>query len=171
MSREPIDAPKAMFVTEGEYSSYPVNAKINSETFDNDIDLPKQSLDKTFELESPYNHKRSSLHSIAPQPHMKGVIDNILWTGCSNITYNCRSTPRSTRGYRPSDLANMIKQDVLLKYGLKDDIILALNEENENKQTLANWVDDIKMLIESNGMDTVFRVLTSESEKDYLLED
>ena len=55
----------------------------------------------------------------------------------------------------------MQEQDKVLKKGVAEDLKLTLINENENKdntQTVSGWIDEIKFLIKTNGMDSVFRI-------------
>ena len=61
LSREPMEAPKAMVVTEKDHPNHVVNFENDTEKFDNDMGLPRQSLDQKFELKSPYINRRSSV--------------------------------------------------------------------------------------------------------------
>lgn len=51
----------------------------------------------------------------------------------------------------------MQEQDKLLKKGVPEEMRLTLIDKNEkDTQTLSSWIDEIKFLIETNGMDSFF---------------
>ena len=55
----------------------------------------------------------------------------------------------------------MQEQDKVLKKGVTENSKLTLingNENKDNTRTVSNWKDEIKFLIKTNGMDSVFRV-------------
>ena len=64
----------------------------------------------------------------------------------------------------------MQRQDTALKQGVNDELKLTLlDEKNEGKQTVSGWIDEIKSLLEMNGMDTVFRIWDTGYDEEYLL--
>ena len=71
--------------------------------------------------------------------------------------------------FRPNDIGSMQKQDVILKTGVSDELKLALlDEDKDNQQTISGWIDSVKMIIENNGMDTVFRIWDDTSTEIYM---
>ena len=55
---------------------------------------------------------------------------------------------------------------------LSEDLKLTLIDENENKdntQTVSGWIDEIKFLIKTNSMDSVFRVENGIDQENYML--
>ena len=104
-------------------------------------------------------------------PRVGGVEGNIAWTGGSNISPS--DGPRDVRCFRPTDFRSMQEQDKVLKQGIADNLKLTLIDENENKdntQTVSGWIDEVKFLIETNGMDTVFRIFDWKSKEIYMLD-
>lgn len=66
-------------------------------------------------------------------------------------------SPQDVRCFRPTNFQSMHEQDKLLRKGVPEEMKLTLVNENEkDTQTVSLWIDEIKFLIETNGMDTVF---------------
>ena len=103
-------------------------------------------------------------------PRVGGIEDGIVWTGGSRN--DPTNAPRDVRCYRPTDFRSMQEQDKVLKKGVADDLKLTLIDENDNKdnnQTVSGWIDEIKFLIETNGMDSVFRIDNGITPENYML--
>lgn len=104
-------------------------------------------------------------------PRVGGVEGNIAWTGGSNVRLS--SIPKDVRCFRPTDFRSRQEQDKVLKQGIAEELKLTLIDENESKgntQTVSGWIDEIKFLIETNGMDTVFRIYDWNSREIYMLD-
>ena len=103
-------------------------------------------------------------------PRIGGIEDGIAWTGGSGS--NSANAPRDVRCFRPTDFRSMQEQDKALKKGVAEDLKLTLIDENDNKdnnQTVSGWIDEIKFLIETNGMDSVFRIEDGIKPENYML--
>lgn len=102
--------------------------------------------------------KTSTLSAMSPVlPRVGGIEGGIVWTDGSYS--NLANAPRDVRCFRPTDFCSMQEQYKVFKKGVSDDLKLTLVDENENKdntQTVSGWIDKIKFLIETNGMDSVF---------------
>ena len=119
---------------------------------------------------SPLGHQSPMLNAATIKaPRVGGIEGNIAWTGGSNINPN--DSPKDVRCFRPTDFRSLQEQDKVLKQGIVDNLKLTLIDENENKdntQTVSGWIDEVKFLIETNGMDTVFRIFDWKSKKLYV---
>ena len=122
----------------------------------------------------PTNIPRSMPNVAAPsviKPRVGNVEGGIAWTGGSNVPRRANIVPRDVRCFRPTDFRSMQEQDKLLKQGVPEEMKLTLVDENEkDSQTVSAWIDEVKFLIETNGMDTVFRIYNVYAREIYMFD-
>lgn len=81
------------------------------------------------------------------------------------------SGPLDVLCYRPEDFKSMQKQHESLKAGLEPSKRLELPSGNSKGIALTTWIQEIKLMIETKGFDTVFRVFDPQRNVEvYLLE-
>ena len=102
-------------------------------------------------------------------PRVGGQHGKVFWIGGSNITLPVR--PKSDYALRPEDYKGLMNTEDTCKAGLSARFRLDVRGKNTNVN-LTSWIDYILQYMEERGMDTVFRILNSNTTREtYLLED
>ena len=108
----------------------------------------------------------TSLPSI---PCVGGIDASILWTGGSTV--NRSTEPVDILCYRPVEFSSKQKQMIALKEGLDEARRLELPNDSNKTISLISLIQEIKLLVETRGFDTVFRLVSPDSlSETYLLE-
>lgn len=93
------------------------------------------------------------------------------WVGGSNLGSQSMRAPLDVLCYRPEDFKSMQKQHESLKAGLEPPKRLELPSGNNKGIALTTWIQEVKLMIETKGFDTVFRVFDPKKNVEvYLLE-
>ena len=96
----------------------------------------------------------------ASDPRVGGISAQTPWVGGSNLSTKKPTAPYDVLCYRPADFRSMQKQHELLKAGLPESRRLELTDMNkETSVSLMTWLEELKLMLETKGLDTVFRVV------------
>ena len=96
----------------------------------------------------------STATSLPSIPRVGGIDGSTPWTGGSAVI---RSTePVDILCYRPVEFSSKQKQMIALKEGLDESRRLDLPSDSSKTISLISWIQEIKLLIETRGFDTVF---------------
>lgn len=107
-----------------------------------------------------------------PKPKTGGIDDGIPWVG--GDPSKSSTTPVDILCYRPSDFRSKQRQHDALKQGLDEARRLELPGGSENKSSLVTWIQEMKLLCQNRGFDTVFYIKVSRNGTDefkYLMSD
>jgi hypothetical protein len=97
-------------------------------------------------------------------PRVGGIDNGVPWVGGSALTGQGRTSPLDILCYRPSDFRSKQRQYEALKAGLEASRRLELGDnKKDHVMSLVAWIQEIKLLVETRGFDTVFRVTNSAS--------
>jgi hypothetical protein len=89
-------------------------------------------------------------------------VNEVAWTGGSNITANQLSEPKGINAYRPmTDFRSLRATMEACQKPLEESKRLDTADAKTNKITFISWMNCIKANVETRGMDTVFRVMDS----------
>jgi hypothetical protein len=102
--------------------------------------------------------------TVTDAPRIGGVNDNVAWTGGSNLQR--LSDAGNISCFRPTAFRDRQRMEENVKKGLPEDRRLDLDEK---KITPMVFIKEFRRLVESNGFDTVFRVVNSSGAEIYLL--
>ena len=102
--------------------------------------------------------KNDKSNNLVISPIVGGIMKCVTWNGGSNNPAYTNTAPHNIQCFRPTDISSMQRQDTQLKEGVGDELKLDLLNKNRYGQTVYDWIDEVKNLIEINGMDTVFKI-------------
>ena len=109
----------------------------------------------------------ATIVSLPPVPRVGGIDGSTPWTGGSEL--DPRTSPLDILCYRPLDFTAKQKQMIALKEGLEESRRLDLPNDTGKTISLVSWIQEVKLLVETRGFDTVFRLVSGLSET-YLLD-
>jgi hypothetical protein len=97
-----------------------------------------------------------------PAPRVGSIDNGVPWVGGSGLTGQLRTAPLDILCYRPSDFRSKQRQYESLKAGLEVSRRLELGDnKKDHAMSLVAWIQEIKLLVETRGFDTIFRVTNS----------
>ena len=103
-------------------------------------------------------------------PRVGGGADESAWVGGSNLTDQARKRPKLTLARRPTDFKSACTIEFKAIKGLPEASQLGTDEKT-SKIPLTSWVNSVRVYMEDQGLDSVFKIEDAISGKEvYLLD-
>lgn len=146
-----------------------------------EIEEPNESIEITFESDESHfdNEDMATEGSVETTiatviaPRVGGVIDGTPWTGGPTAPEAKKlSKPKGILCFRPPDYKSKQRQYDSLVKGLDDRKHLELTGAKDDKQfSVVSWIREIRLVMEMRGLDSVFRITSTDGQSElYLLE-